>query len=350
MNCRKLLLSLALVSSSLSIFADGFDVLRNDVKEVGDCFDINNQMLSIQCLCANTIKARGVFGKKGCFTWLSANHLRAEDAAFNTSCTKTANAEIINANTINVKDLNACNVNAIKTTNLCSDSIQTTDLCVKGNIKHCMKYKAYLSITGVPVNPYTLGTVIDFDTIEDDPNGNATIGAGAKYTAPVNGYYMVTFGSGLNSILPGGPVLSGIPVTRPQVIVNGTPILKAFDSFLSFDGPFQNSVLSGLIYLEAGDVVQATLEIYYIDPVTGIGSYAGNVDLASGITNTYMIVHYLSSDCDTLECPPCIPTIPPVGGPCSTEPITCAQFTVNCDCTPTPTIPNCCVTPNNDGF
>lgn len=79
----------------------------------------------------------------------------------------------------------------------------------------------YRSATYTTVNGAT--TAIPFDTVANDPNSNCTVGAGAKYTAPVTGRYLVTgrfstpATTGVRLILVilqnGGVVSQGVDIT-----------------------------------------------------------------------------------------------------------------------------------------
>jgi hypothetical protein len=293
------------------------------VRHWDDCWDCHSQRLKVKKLCAKFAKIckadiEKLRVKKECAKWLDAKHIDAEEIRTNSLCAKDASAEHLGANHIAVRDLDACNV--------CAQQISTHDVCVNGNVEHCTAYKAHVSFSQPYL--YTLGADIDFDTIVDDPNGNVLTGP-TRYIVPKTGYYIVTLGVGIQSEIMGGPAIAGIPVTRPEITVNGLRIIKGYESFLSFGGPFQNNVLTGVFKFNAGDDVRARFRIFYLDPMTGLQEYPGQIVFeavgAQGqmFSETYMVVHYLSSECP-VACP-C-----PQASLCDIPEITCPHIEVDC--------------------
>jgi hypothetical protein len=287
-------------------------------------FDCHSQRLKVKKLCAKFAKIckadiEKLRAKKACVQWLDAKHVDAEEVRTNKLCAKSAEIEDLKSNHVAARDMDACNV--------CADQVSANYVCVNGNVEHCTKYKAHIALSTQAT--YTLNTPIPFDLIVDDPNGNVSLVPFPRYIAPKTGYYEVTLGVGLSAIHPGFGPIPGIPVVRPEVVVNGLHYLKNVSAFLSFGGPFQNTVLSGTVRLNAGDEVYAHFGVLYVDPFTGVQHYQAEVELeaANGngvpFTETFMTIHYKSSDCP-VACP-C-----PQTSLCEFPEVTCPTIDVDC--------------------
>lgn len=281
-------------------------------------------VLAIKDICVKNVKARcadltSVSAVSACIGNAQVNELCAE-----TACVQALMAQETQAGHV-------CTFSA-DIAELCSDMIQANtliatfvaaeSLCVQ-NLEQCTPYKVYLSLSDTL--SYTLGDSIDFDTIVDDPNNDVLL-APTRYVVPKTGYYMVTFGIGVQTF-DGPKPITGTPVIRLEVVSNGKSVLKAFETFLTFGTAteLQNNLISGIVQLQANDEITARMLLAFIDPNVGATTYAGTAELsalsANGqpFTETFLILHYLSSDCNggncpqvskpcqgcTVECPPC---------------------------------------------
>lgn len=289
-----------------------------------DCFDCHSQRLKVKKLCAKFAKIckadiEKLRVKKACAQWLDAKHVDAEEMRTNKLCAKSAEIEDLKANHVAAREVDACNI--------CTDQVSANYVCVNGNVEHCTKYKAHIALS--TQTTYTFGDAIPFDIIVDDPNGNVSLAPFPRYIAPVSGYYEVTLGVGLSRINPGNGPISGIPTLRPEVLVNGLHYLKNVSAFLSFGGPFQNTVLSGIIRLNAGDEVYAHMDLFVQDPFTGVVRYTGTAELeaidpmAPPFTETFMTIHYKSSYCP-VTCPCPLPSL------CEIPEVNCPTVDVDC--------------------
>jgi hypothetical protein len=166
---------------------------------------------------------------------------------------------------------------------------------------------------------YTLGSIVNFDTILDDPNNNITF-APTTYTAPKSGYYMVTLQIDQYNLVTAGPIL-GLPVGNAQILVNGIVYREGYTPYLSFFNN-QKTTITGLISLKAGDKVNSVYKLLTIDQFAGVQDITGTVIVdGTGVeaNNSIFKIHYLSSDGN-------FPT-PPV---CKTTPVDCTD----CVCAP----------------
>lgn len=295
------------------------------------CSEINTDSLCARAIAANCIKVKqlqatsSIRAPKACFTQLKADQLQVgNNTFFDRLCANEASITHLCATRADIGQ--QCS------DHICADLIETTSLSTHhicaNNVEHCTPYKAWLSFANNTM--YNLGDEIDFDTIVDDPNGNVALGP-TRYIAPKSGYYVATLGIGALS-LTSTSVIAGIPVTRPEIVVNGLRILKAFEAFLSFATQFQNNVVSGIIHLNAGDEVTARYRIFAVD--TNIGAVApvpGEVLLegpgAQGqqFNETFLRIHYLSSDCAELQCQPCVAPCQPCSFTCTPVDICCCE-------------------------
>lgn len=346
---KKLALSLGLLCTIGTLRAECDETTRNF--DIEQCLSLNNTDIEIEdgdermwyddedcCisslklnkLCAKKFKSKKATIAKLCAKRAGIKHLQTEKHKTNELCAKHIRAEHVHANKIDTRDLCLDNVHANVGTfpELCTNHISSNGICVNGNVEHCTQYKAWMAMD--VDTPYSLGNDINFDTIVDDPNSNVALGP-TRYIAPKTGYYIVTLGVGLKALIQNGGsgVIAGIPVSRPEVVVNSLRTLKAFEAFLNFGSPFQNNTLTGLIHLNAGDDVRARYRIFYLDASTGVQPYGGNVilegvgDQGQHFSETYFMIHYLSSDCP-VECPPC-PQIE-----CDIQNVECLLIEIDC--------------------
>lgn len=301
-NCmmsKKLLMSLAILlsinicaSENESLSID--DAMRHCLYDDSDYEQCCNS-LSIKDLCAKKIKA-----KQGLFRELCAQTIKAKDI-----CTENLGV---------IKD--------VAITNLCANQFSASTLCVTGTARLnevCGIYRA--SVGFAADTPYSLGTPVDFDDVYDDPNGNVTT-APFTYTVPVSGYYVASVQVDIADLMGTDPIL-GVPVSNLILNVNGTDRRRSFIPFLTFN-PSQQSDLSFILVLEAGDVVTIRYEVLVVDVVTGLTNYTGTSLIRSGDNRTIFQIHYLSSSCNPAHCQPCSLLPVPCNNECIPLPNSCA--------------------------
>jgi hypothetical protein len=295
-----------------------------DVSLINACIDktiINDAQISRlnnETICANAV---------------AANNICANTLTANTLCTPAIQADDLCV-TDGVSTDNIC-VNQAQIDGLWTDYIAASTIAINGTLEHCTPYKAHLSLSTTTV--YHLGDEINWDVILDDPNGDVIAGP-TRYVVPKTGYYLMTLGVTANQLEDdnSNDVIAGIPVVRPEIVVNDIRTVKAMKTFLSFGSEFQSSVLSGVFPLQAGDEVTCRYRVFHIDALLGITPFDGIVDLqgfgsqGQPDSNTYFIIHYLSSFCpvdqqpNPVECQPCLPvTCPPCNTVCPPVNIVC---------------------------
>jgi hypothetical protein len=227
-------------------------------------------------------------------------------------CTTTLQSDIMQSNKITTMDLCA---NRARVQDLCVDSITTTSLLLR-NVDWCTNARAYVS--NVITHTQTVGDLVSFDTVVDDPNNSILQNSNTSYIAPKTGYYIVTSSVTITGI--SGPVVTGMPVSLIQIDVNGLSRSQQRGSFLSFS-KVQSTAISALVMLNTGDRVEIGFSIIVIDPVVGEITYPGIVALSGSTGATYFSIHYLSSMC------------PPFNGSSACD-VQCAPVNIACaDCT-----------------
>lgn len=320
-------------------------------------------------LCSTDAYARNLFAQDATLNTACVSHLTSSTLDLNNLCSQVVQARELFAETADLNTLCALQINTqellaqraqlnelcaqvVQLSQLCVDNLQATTICA-ASIEHCTPFKAFVQNSSD--QPYTLGDIIEFDTIVDDPNNDIILSPFTTYTAPRSGYYTVNLNI-VTADLDGPTVISGIPVSQPEVLVNGVRAVLSRFSFLSFSN-LQYSAITGLMRLNAGDVVSSRFKVIVQDPNTGEAEYPGTVTLKDGVNATSFLIHYLSSDCpvECFQCPgnlPCEPVIidcAPVTVSCN--PIVCEPFTINCapcafPCVPcTPCVQPPCVCP-----
>lgn len=283
---KKLFLYAILLLAAMPTFAS--DEICAEMRSIcfdKECDDLCNS-LALKDLCAKKIKA-----KQGLFKEICAHQIKSESI-----CTKK----------LGVEDVSIANV--------CANNINTTTLCVTGTARInevCGLYRA--SAAFFADTPYVLGAPINFDKIIDDPNGNISL-APFSYTVPVTGYYVASVQVDSKD-LTGANIILGTPIGHLELIVNGVERRRSFSPFLTFNDT-QETDLTFLLLLNAGDVITIDYKVLIVDQTTGTTFYVGNNTLIGGDSQTIFKIHYLSSTCTPAgNCPSC--SLIPV--PCSTE-------------------------------
>lgn len=247
--------------------------------------------LNLHKLCADSIKACSIKAEK-----------------FNTDelCLQSAEVKDLFVERETVNDLCARNANI--------DSLCVNNLKV-GSFNKCEKYRAAATYSANTV--YTLGSIVNWNIVLDDPNGNIAL-APFYYTVPVSGYYMASFHVD-STTLAGVGVIVGTPVGRLQISVNGNPLTKDLAPCLSFSD-LQSSTLTSLVLLNAGDVLTMKYDVLVVDSILGLIPYVGTVVIQGNGSfpgQSGFGIHYLSSlDCAPGEACPICPLVEVVCEPC----------------------------------
>lgn len=263
--------------------------------------------LQLNKLCATNVKATNIVNKKLCSDAISAGDLcAARIQARESICTPQLSASSI-----------------------CTNSISTSNLVLTGGLvvnqlQQCGFYRA--TAVFASDTPYVLGTPLNFDQIIDDPNNNVTL-APFTYTAPISGYYIVTLQFDQNS-LKGNDVVLGVPIANLKLFVNNVVTRQVFYPFLTFHDE-QKATVSGLISLKAGDKVTGQYEVYVMTDGGGFVPYTGTVTAEGNGTEqeSFIKVHYLSSDCVNIPAQPCSPLC--TGSTCNVD---CSTSITCCPC------------------
>jgi hypothetical protein len=294
-----------------------------------DCDCCHNE-LNLDKLCVKKAKI-----KKACIKELNIpGTFCAEVLSSPALCVDQATARKVDADSACIRSVSAhdiCNQN-FTSSNAQVVNLVANNVCVPGPLKvadllNCGKYRASATNSG-DIN-YTLGTNIDWNLITDNPNGNMALGP-ARYTAPLSGYYMVTFQVKQSNLVPVPPVvILGTPVGHIEILVNGVTRRRNFVPFLTFVNE-QGAEISAMLSLNAGDIVESRYSVFAVDSVLGLVAVTGTVTLeaAGNDTESLFKIHLLSIDCGDIM--PCVPAIPCT--PCT--PLICTPCVPreNCDC------------------
>lgn len=294
------------------------------------CFDerldaAETYFTDIDCtgdICANNITAADISAKHGCFDSLDLS---------TSLCSPLLSAPNVCAGNVTTNSLSSStvcssNVNATLGT---FQSLVSNEVCLPGSTRiadllNCGKYRATTSYSVNTV--YTLGSLVNFTAIIDDPNNNITLSP-TTYTVPISGYYILTFKFNVTNLLPsnGLPIL-GAPIATPEILVNGSVDRESYSPWLSFNNQ-QRSVLTSLISLKAGDQITMRYNVLALDSSSGLSNVAGTVDVVGSGTengNSVFKISLLNMDCTELPCAPsipctrntCTPCTPQQGGSC----------------------------------
>lgn len=239
-----------------------------------------------------------------------------------------------NLNVDNESANNLCVSGALQAKNLSADMIGGNKMCIKegtinklcvdnlsvGNFTPYTSYRATINFAA-PIT-YTLGSDLNFDKIIDDPNNNVSMVPNTHYTAPVSGYYELTYKVNASNLVSSGDPILGIPVANAEVYVNGALVRESFSPFLSFLNT-QKVIVSSLITLQAGDIVTMKYDVLGGNgvPVAGTVNIGGTgvedenslfkIIFLSGLTNN----SGSGVACD--QCPTVSISCAPVQVPCN---------------------------------
>ncbi len=242
-------------------------------------------------------------------------------------CVKRAKIDHLKVHKFETKSLCAhllegvqVNADSLNANKLCSQNANFNNLCVTNlnapNFQPNTNYKAAVGLSADSM--YTLGSDIQFNSIVNDPNNNVAL-APFSYTVPASGYYSITFDVNHHG-LTGAATIAGIPVGQLSIWKNGTLVRDTYAPFLSFSTS-QNSALSTLAILSAGDVVKLRYEVLVLDSALGLIPYVGTVVLeGNGIFDgkSGFAIHFLSPQNGSQPPVTCL-TCPPVVIPCAED-------------------------------
>jgi hypothetical protein len=132
------------------------------------------------------------------------------------------------------------------------------------------------AVSSVAYN-YTLGQPLSWATVQDDPSAMFS-SLNGSFTVPAAGYWEASIFLNLAN-LAGVVNLAGVPVANAALQVNGVPRVQTYVPFLTFSTR-QASSLASTLLLQAGDVVNATFNVQYVDPVSGEVQYVGTMGVS----------------------------------------------------------------------
>jgi hypothetical protein len=287
------------------------------------------------CQCKNELNLDKVCIRCNQTCWQHSMQIWTEDLSTNNLCVQNSmssneTTQALTANTVCAQSVNAISGGAQNWTadNLCSMNANINTLCVTNlnapNFKPCNTFRAYTGFN-VPF-VYTLGTTINFNSILDDPNGIVTTSPTTEFTIPVSGYWSLSaFINGYN--LLGSGIISGTPVASLSIQVNGVSRKSIYTPFLAFNPAFTDAIAANM-FLNAGDVITAVLNILIQSSSSGLTPYVGTITLQGGnlsttVDPTTMDIYLLSTLCSASTSPACV-TCVPTAVPCSPVSNTCA--------------------------
>ncbi len=318
---KKALVCLAMFCS-MPIYTEGVSFFSEKDRQQFE--EINRDAARCNKLCIGKVLAKCVKSHQ-----MQAECLDSDAITARSLCTDSINTDNLCANNINVNH-QLC-APSFSSPMVCAEQVNATNFCASGLVlanafQQCGKYRATVVMSTDTL--YPLGTDIDFDAVIDDPDGDVTI-APMEYHAPLSGYYITTVQIDMSGLSGGAPVL-GIPVANLQILVNGVVTRESFTPFLSFHNE-QNTTITALMGLKAGDIVTMRYLIYIMSDVLGFTPYVGTIVIKGNGTeanNSIFKIHYLSSDCTSVPCTPCQPCTPT---PCNVPCTPCATC-CNMDC------------------
>ena len=274
-----------------------------------DCDCCRNE-LNLEKLCVKKIKACKIKVKD-----LELNNtLCAELLSSPKVCTGLLMADKADVNSSCMGSLNVMNqcVQNITASNIGVSNLIANEVCIPGTLRaaNFLNYNKYRATVTFPaLTTYTLGSYLDFNDILDDPNGNVSLSPCA-YTVPVSGYYEVLLKINQQNLVSSGGTILGVPSADAQIYVNGILAREILSSFLAFY-PQQKVILSSMISLRAGDLVQMKYKVIALDAINGAIEIAGTVDLlgnGADMNGSIFKIHLLSADSPSTF--PCVPSVP----------------------------------------
>lgn len=312
--------------------------------------------LDAQSICANSINSTSAMSDG-----VSSNHLNV----WKDACVGSLDAQLINSRRVHSGAVSSDFVctNVLKVVDkicapdltigsTCANNLNANNACINtlnaGSFLQCGRYRA--TMTFATNQTYTLGSLINWDTILDDPNNNVSLSPNTTYTAPVSGYYTLLLQLDQQDI-QGALAILGVPVANLQLLVNGVLFRQTYIPFLTFSNS-QKATVSGLISLKAGDVVTSAFNVLVMQDSVGLADYVGTVNIigtGSEENGSVFKIHLLSQDCPNFTpCPACTGATGCSSGGCPSRTTPCTSVQV-APCTPVgpnPCPSMSCPTPN----
>jgi len=255
------------------------------------------------CGCDNTLDIKKICVRCADICWQKSKQIWVEDLNTNNLCSQ------------NLKSTSQ-QTESLTTNNLCAVSANINDLCVTNlrasNLMMCNTSRGYVSFSGN--FSYTLGDPINFNFVNDDPSSMVSMVPNTHFVANKTGYWVASVFINASS-LAGSMILTGSPVAKLSISVNGVSRKAIFVPFLTFSSNVFGLCTSHLL-LSSGDLVSAILEVLVLDPSSGIINYAGTMMIAGGPLATTqdasaMDLIFLSDLCgggtQPSTCIPCVP-------------------------------------------
>ena len=290
------------------LVAHGASIICGDDKGQSDstneeCCNIDYSKLKLHELCTDK---------------LSAKCANLDQVSASTACLAKVCSDLVCTKDINVSGRFAAG--EIATQKLCAGTVVSDNVYANSNIysnNYFTNFKATMVFSSN--STYNLGSPINFNVVLDDPNNNVTLSP-TTYTAPRSGYYIATLQVDQTNLLTAAQTL-GTPIANMQILVNGVVFRQAYTPYLSFFNS-QNSTLTALLHLKAGDKVTSIYDIITLDQASGAQPLVGTVVITGNGTEgneSIFKIHYLSTDGTYPTPPTCTPT-----------PVDCS----NCQCKP----------------
>lgn len=290
--------------------------------------------LNLERLCACCLRAKN----------LSALQITADDICSQTSEVATLSIQDGTANNLCVSGfLKASNISALSTNtnSLCATNATLTNACITNLTlgSNILPGTIYRATANFGTNQsYTLGAPLNFDNITDDPNNNIAL-APFSYTAPMTGYYSVTFKVNVTGITQTTGPIVGATEAQLIVLVNGIQVRQALAPLISFVNSAE-VILSSLITLQKGDVITLAYNVLTGTgiPLVGIASIVGSgIEDGNSLFKIILLSTLTSNSGPATPCTPC----PTVTIPCMTN-ITPCQPILQQPCGPRSMIPEPC--------
>jgi len=300
MLAATLLVSLSPVRSEDSLRESGFDCTN----------ELNLRKLCVNRLQAHCVQLQELVGKK-----INADEIRTKKICVEDSLS------VSEISATEIQSQNACVTN-FKATAACVGALVAHNACVAGSLvaadlKPCAKYAAALGFR--QGTTYQLGTLINWDLIVDDPNGDVSLTPFSSYKAPETGYYIVSMQ--IDQLgLQGANAIVGAPITNIVLQVNGVPNIQAYVPYLSFHDA-QNGNVSSLVLLQKGDILTTKYNVFVLTDSAGFTPYNGTVAIK---TSSFFRIHLLSITCPNEK--PC--------GSCEVSPSGCQASPSGCIISP----------------
>lgn len=314
--------------AALSFMAEASQWNFSKDDDFSEIADISKSRNSCDKICIGKVLTDCLKAKQ-----LKAGRIEADNIKSDNICVNDLSADAVCARTVNASEKICAPLFSAPA--ICTDQLTANNACITGTLTagkgflQCSSYRATVVFT--QDTPYTLGDIVDYNLIVDDPNNNVTLNP-FTYTVPVSGYYILTTQIDQTNLQGVNPII-GTPIANLTVKVNGNTFRDTFTPYLAFHNG-QDITVTTLISLNAGDLVSVVYNVYVMDDTNGFTPYVGTVLITGNGSEdnaTMFKIHYLSSNCTDLPCTPCQAdcTPEPCNIPC--VPVDCCNMMECCD-------------------